>query len=333
MYKRLAAFVNKENILYDYQFGVRSGHSTVQAVMLITDKIQRAIEDHQHSCGLFLDFSKAFDTVNHTILIRKLEKYGIRGIVKEWFKSYLCSRKQFVSVGSTSSEEQTISCGVQQGSVLGPLLFLLYINDFKNCSNILDFHLFADDTNAFYSNKSLLDIESTINNQLINVNNWLSSNKLSLNVDKTNFVIFHPPQKRNVTQIKLYINHKLIKQVQSLKYLGVYLDSNLNWKSQIQYLSKKIKRSIRVLSKIRYYVNINILIQLYYSLIYPFLTYAITIWGNTYESTLKQILILQKKAIRIITFSDFKEHTLPLFRELKILRLTDLFFFHNALFM
>ena len=197
MCKRLTNYIERTEILYKGQFGFRSKHSTVQAVISITDKIQRAIEDGLFSCGFFFYLSKAFDTVNHQILITKLEHYGIRGITKDWFTSYLENRKQFVSIGSSVSDELVVLCGVPQGSVLGPLLFLLYMNYFNNSSKVFDFHIFADDSNLFCTNKSILDMEQVVNNNIVNINSWFNYNKLSLNIDKTNFVFFSSTSKEN----------------------------------------------------------------------------------------------------------------------------------------
>jgi len=214
-----------------------------------------------------------------------------------------------------------------------PLLFLLYINDFHNCSNFFDFHIFADDTNLFSSDRSLLNLESAINKTLPCIFNWLVANKLSLNIKKTNFIIFHPPQKKTQYSVKLFINGEGIKQVNTIKYLGIYIDSHLNWKAHVSYIAKKIKRCIGVLSKIRYFVNISVLIQLYYSMIFPFLSYGIITWGNTYQTTLNSLITIQKKAMRIMTFSDYKAHSSPLFFRLKILKFLDLIFIQNALLM
>ena len=231
---------------------------------------------------LFLDFSKAFDTVNHAILIKKLEHYGIRGLAKEWFISYLHNRKQFTSIRNTNSEELPISCGVPQGSVISPLLFLiflLYINDFKNCTISLDLHLFADDSNLFFSHKNLAQLEMIINVELAHVQTWLSTNKLSLNIDKSNYVLFHPPQEKVNISIKLNVNDTSLKEKPCIKYLGIMLDSNLNWKTHVNYISTKIKRSIGILSKMRYLVTLDVLINIYYTLIYPFLIYGLVVWG------------------------------------------------------
>ena len=136
---------------------------------MITDKIQKAIEDKLFSCGIFLDFTKAFYTVDDFILLKKLENYGVRGVANDWFYSYLTNRKQAVLIGSATSNEQTIKCGVPQGSVLGPLLFLIYINDFCNSAKSLDFHLFADDSNLFFAHKNLNNLEEHINEQLCTI--------------------------------------------------------------------------------------------------------------------------------------------------------------------
>ena len=230
-------------------------------------KINEAIDHHDYACGIFLDLSKAFDTVNHDILIKKLEFYGVRGLANKWFSSYLSNQRQFVSVNNISSDELTISCGVPQGSVLGPLLFLVYVNDFPNCSKLLEFNLYADDSNLFYKSNTLLALQTDLNKELAEVYKWLCVNKLSLNIKKSNFVIFPPRQRKIETNVRIVINQQLLKQELSIKYLGVTLDSELSWKSHISFVENKIKRSIGILSKLRYYINLSTLKNLYYSLI------------------------------------------------------------------
>ena len=215
-------------------------------------------------------------------------------------------------MGQTESELQSVSCGVPQGSVLGPLLFLIYINDFSNCSEILDFHLFADDANLFYTHKHLKVLKSKVNNEIVNIHTWLSANKLSLNIDKSNFIIFYPPQRKLPFHVTLsLIAGANLNQEYSIKYLhvGIVIDSHLLWKSQVSYIALNTKRNIGILSKLRYYVNLDILVKLYYALIYPFLTYGLIPWSNTYSSATQALFILQKRAMRVITFSKFHGHS------------------------
>ena len=281
----------------------------------------------------FRDFSKAFDTVDHQILLTKLDYYGIRGVVKDWFTSCLSNRSQFVSLGAINSNTQTVSCGVPQGSVLGPLLLLIYVNDFHNCSKPLDFHLFADDANLFFQHRDINMFESLINSELEKVLHWLCANKLSLNIDKSNFVIFHSTQRKLPKQIMLSINNQMLTQETSIRYLGVYIDYNISWKTHITNISKKIKRSIGILSKLRYFLSTKTLLSLYYALVEPFLNYCLIAWGNTYQTSLQPLPILQKKALRIITFSSYNEHSSPLFKDPNVVKLSGIITFQLAVFM
>ena len=173
----------------EYQFGFRKGHSTEQAILEITDTLKIAIDKKEITCGFFLDLSKAFDTVNFEILLTKLDKYGVRGTQHDWFKRYLTNRKQYVRIGKSDSEMLTMTCGVPQGSTFGPLLFLIYINDMPNCSNKLQFQIFADDTNVFYSNTSIDEVEIVMNIEIEKLFHYCATNKLSINLKKTNFML------------------------------------------------------------------------------------------------------------------------------------------------
>ena len=195
VYKQLINYIEKHDILFQFQFGFRKGHSTAQAVSEIADNLREAIDNNLYTCGVFIDFSKAFDTVNHEILLKKLESYGIRGMPLKWLTSYLNNRQQYVAIGHTESPRQAMTCGSPQGSTLGPLLFLLYINDLSNCSETLTFRVFADDTNLFASAGDLKNLETLINSELGKVKVWCDVNKLSINFIKTNYMIIKSNRK------------------------------------------------------------------------------------------------------------------------------------------
>ena len=182
--------------------------------------------------------------------------------------------------------------GVPQGSVLGPLLFLIYINDLPNVSEVLHFYLFADDTNIYYESKTLKDIEKTINEELNKLFIWLNVNRLSSNIDKTNYIIFHPYNKPIKDHITIKINNKVIDQKEYIKYLGVLMDSTLSWKFHISNISRKISRSIGIMYKLRLFLPLKVLKDVYYSLIYSHIIYAIEVWGSAFKTELNKILIL-----------------------------------------
>lgn len=208
MYNRLKSFIEKCNILLYSQYGFREKRSAEHAILDIINEIETNMDKKLYSCGVFIDLQEAFDTVNHSILLRKLNHYGVRGIINDWFASYLVGRQQTTQIGPKNiSKKEVVLSGVPQGSVQGPLLFLIYINDISNSSYKLKFYLFADDTNLLYADKNLKSLESTVNAEIFRVYDWLIANKLSLNIKKSNFVIFRPRQKKLNHQVNLKVFH------------------------------------------------------------------------------------------------------------------------------
>ena len=286
--KQLVNYLEKHEILYKFQFGFRKGYSTSQAIAEIADNLRNAIDNNLYSCGMFLDFSKAFDTVNHTILLKKMERYGIRGVSLQFFANYLANRQQYVQMGNTASAEQTMTCGIPQGSSLGPVLFLIYINDLPNCSSALTFRIFADDTNVFASARDLKTLEKIVNSELKKVKIWCDVNRLSINFSKTNFMIIKSPKKKD-DQVNVNIESadgtiNVLQRKQKIKYLGVLLDETMSFNHHISYICTRIARNNGIMSKLRHYLTLSQMKQMYYSLIYPYISYAILAWGSAYKT-------------------------------------------------
>lgn len=330
IYTRIYDYLTTNKLINPKQFGFRTKHSTNHATISITEQIKSMMDNNDVVCGIFIDLEKAFDTVNHKILVEKLNQYGLRGNVNKLIESYLSNRKQYVSIKGFESSIQGVDCGVPQGSSLGPLLFLIYINDFRFCLDNLDSGHFADDTYLLYGGKKLKTIETIVNTELKNVSKWLRLNKLSLNAGKTEVIFFrhshHTLNKTldlNMHGISIKLNGKKLKIVDSVKYLGIHIDKNLSWDVHIQQLTKKLSRANGIISKLRHFAPQNVCLNVYYALFFSHLNYCCNVWGLTSEDNLNKLEVLQNKCLRIITFSDFRSHANPLYIQLNILKVRD----------
>ena len=254
-----------------------------------------------------------------------MEHYGVRGCALEWFRSYLSDRKQYVSVNGSNSNLELVSCGVPQGSVLGPLLFLIYVNDLPNASKKLSFYLFADDTNIYYESEDFSKLIKSVNKGLRSLKKWLDANKLSLNIDKTNYIIFHSSTVKVPSDFAIKIGKKHIKRVRFVKFLGLLLDEHLSWKYHLSELSKKLARTCGMFFKIRNFLPLDVLVCLYNALFLSFLQFGIIVWGQTFASYMDPIFKLQKKAVRAISFQPRMSPSAPIFTDLKLLRLSEIF--------
>ena len=308
--------------------------------MQVVDKINHAVENNESTVGIFLDLSKAFDTIDHNILMYKMEYYGFRGVVYDWFQSYLQNRKQYVNYNNYRSDFKNIICGVPQGSILGPLLFILYVNDIVNTSNVFKFILFADDTTILYSHADIKSQIAIINRELLEVSNWFQANKLSVNASKTNFMLLGTPQMTcrgdNAgcdNHLEIVLDGTKLDRVKTTKFLGVIIDENMTWKHHIDGISKTISRNIGVMNKLKHFVPERILYSLYCSLVLPYINYAILVWGNTCKSYLDKLLKLQKWALRTISNSHYRSHSSPLFAKYNIINVFDTYNLELGVFM
>jgi hypothetical protein len=325
VHKRLYHFLNTQKAFYDSQYGFRPGYSTTAAITEFTSKLLESFDNKLNTIGVFLDLSKAFDTINHTTLLSKLRHYGVRGQALEWFRSYLSNRKQFVMYKNTSSLLREVTCGVPQGSVLGPLLFIIYTNDLPNALRFTRCVLFADDTTIYYSSRNLVHVIQNISVDLKHLTEWFKSNKLSLNISKTNYMLFTKNNKDYEQNINLRLSNENITRVNSTKFLGMIIDDKLNWQDHISHTKNKMSSGLYALNKSKHVLGKNHLKTLYHSLIHPYLSYGLLLWGSASKSLTKKIEVMQNKAIRSITNSKYNESALPLYKQLKILPIKHLY--------
>ena len=344
--------INK--LFYPYQFGFQRGLSTEHNLLHLTNFVSSALNNNKISIGIFLDLKKAFDLVPHTILLSKLNKLGINNTALNWFSSYLSDRAQCVEINGKKSNLRSLNISVMQGSVLGPLLFLCFINDLYSSTSLLSL-LFADDTCLLAAGHNLNELILYCNSELQKIANWFSSNQIAINVKKCKYIVFHNKGKKldfenseilfnlneancenkpeNIFPLERVFNASLNKENQTYKYLGILIDENLTFNFHIDYICKKLSKSLFCLRRAKHMLDERGLLNLYYAFFHSHLLYCTNIFSCTTQANLNKVSILQKKAIRLVKSAKYNDHTAPLFKSLKILPFEKIIFEQRMKFM
>jgi hypothetical protein len=334
---RICNFLEENNLLSKNQFGFRSQIGTEEAILKVTTKIYSSIDINDKPLAIFLDLAKAFDTVSHPILLQKLHNIGIRGITLDLISSYLRERKQFVKINDTLSNPRTIKYGVPQGTVLGPLLFLIFINDLCSLLENCDTTTFADDTVIIFSSKSWELTHQLAETGLNVVKKWLNSNLLTLNNDKTMYITFSPRTNSQPLNSVIKI-HKptchlsipncdcyIVEKAHSTRYLGIIVDQHLKWNEHIQNIIKKLRYVIATFYNVRNILSPSNLKLLYYALVQSTIQYGIAGWGGTYDKHLQPLLVIQNLLLKLTITKEARPSTEFLYEYSGVLQVRKLY--------
>jgi len=348
--------LDRNNIIYEHQYGFQRNKSTEHSIIHALNYIGKSLNENKYCIGVFFDLKKAFDVCSHDILLMKLSKMGANGTALDWFRSYLSDRSQIVDIKGSLSRIRKIKISILQGSILGPILFLCFINDLYRVTSLLTL-MFADDTFSLQAGKNLTDLVHTVNNEINKMAIWFRANKLAVNINKTKYIIFrmrgkpipidtpdivYNENEQNVqadpsliTILERYHDNHPDNDCRAYKLLGIYLDEYLSLDSHTNHVVKKLSRSLYCIKQAKNIIPPKGLLSLYYALIHSHLTYCTSIMGGITAKNRNKIIKIQKKAIRIITNSPYNAHTNPLFSELNILpfnsliKLAQLSFMHS----
>ena len=325
-------YFNTNSLFNKVQFGFQSGLSTQDAILYLTEKLYSNFTKKLSSLAIYIDFSKCFDTLNRNILLKKLAAYGIRGLPLALFSSYLEERYQSVCVNGVLSNFKLIDTGVPQGSVLGPILYLIYVNELPHISDLFSTCLFADDTTLIFENNNKNDLITSCNTGIKIFYMWCCANRLSVNISKTKVMLYSNTLfPSDISEI--YINNTIIEYASNVRFLGLIIDDKLKFKNHIDLIAEKISKNAGVLYKLSQIVPHQTLISVYRSFVECYLNYCTIIFGNAYQCHIRRLETSQKKCIRIIANQPPLSHTEPLFSELKLLKVSDIYKYSLAVYM